>query len=76
LTVTERTAALITHQAQSRGVNESVVLADFNAGNSTGKVVTAEEVADVVAFLASPKSRAINGDAIPVGGGSPRVIHY
>ncbi|PUE32648.1 short-chain dehydrogenase [Limnohabitans sp. Jir61] len=76
LTVTERTAALVTHQAQSRGVNESVVLADFNAGNSTGKVVTAVEVADVVAFLASPKSRAINGDAIPVGGGSPRVIHY
>jgi len=29
-----------------------------------------------VAFLCSPKSRAINGDAICVGGGSPRAIHY
>ena len=34
------------------------------------------EVAEVVAFLASPKSVAINGDAIAVGGGAPRSIHY
>jgi len=33
-------------------------------------------VADVVAFLCSPRSRAINGDAIAVGGGAPRAIHY
>jgi len=33
-------------------------------------------VANVVAFLASPKSIAINGDAIAVGGGAPRSIHY
>lgn len=76
VTVTERTAALVAHHAQRRGVDESVVRADFDSGNSTGRVVTAEEVADVVVFLASPRSRAINGDAIPVGGGAPRVIHY
>jgi hypothetical protein len=29
-----------------------------------------------VAFLASPRSVAINGDAIATGGGSPGVIHY
>jgi hypothetical protein len=33
-------------------------------------------VADVVAFLASPRAAAINGDAIAVGGGAPRAIHY
>jgi len=33
-------------------------------------------VAAVVAFLASPRSVAINGDAIAAGGGSPRAIHY
>ena len=32
--------------------------------------------AHVVVFLCSPKSRAINGDAIAVGGGAPRSIHY
>jgi hypothetical protein len=30
----------------------------------------------VVAFLASPKSVAINGDAIAVGGGAVGPIHY
>ena len=46
------------------------------AGNSIRHLVDASEVADVVAFLCSPRSRAINGDAIAVGGGAPRSIHY
>ena len=33
-------------------------------------------LADVVAFLASPRSVAINGDAIAAGGGAPGTIHY
>ncbi len=37
---------------------------------------TGREVAYVVAFLASPKSVAINGDAIAAAGGSGRAIHY
>jgi enoyl-[acyl-carrier-protein] reductase (NADH) len=44
--------------------------------NSIRRLVDAAEVADVVAFLASPRSIAINGDAIAVGGGVPRAIHY
>mgnify|MGYP006341987411 FL=1 len=43
---------------------------------SLGRMVTAEEVANVVTFLASPLSAAINGDAIPVGGGKPGTIRY
>lgn len=43
---------------------------------SIGRIVDAKEVAWVVAFLASPKSVSINGDAIPIGGGSPGTIHY
>ena len=45
-------------------------------GNSIRHLVDAAEVATVVAFLASPKSIAINGDAIAAGGGAPRSIHY
>lgn len=41
-----------------------------------GRVVTAQEVAQVVTFLASPLSVAINGDAIPVGGGWPGATYY
>jgi NAD(P)-dependent dehydrogenase (short-subunit alcohol dehydrogenase family) len=45
-------------------------------GVSIGRIVDASEVADVVTFLASPRSVAINGDAIPIGGGSLGSIYY
>lgn len=41
-----------------------------------GRIVTAQEVANVIAFLASPKSVAVNGDAIAVGGGAVGPIYY
>jgi NAD(P)-dependent dehydrogenase (short-subunit alcohol dehydrogenase family) len=41
-----------------------------------GRLVTAAEVADVIAFLCSPRSVAINGDAIAAGGGARGTIHY
>jgi NAD(P)-dependent dehydrogenase (short-subunit alcohol dehydrogenase family) len=44
--------------------------------NVIGRVVEAEEVAHVVAFLASPLSAAITGDAIACGGGARGAIHY
>lgn len=44
--------------------------------NTLGRIVDAGEVANVVTFLASPLSVAINGTAIPVGGGLPGDIHY
>jgi len=44
--------------------------------NTLGRIVEASEVANVVAFLASPLSVAINGEAIPVGGGLPGDIRY
>ncbi len=44
--------------------------------SSIGRVVTAAEVADLVAFLASRRSVAVNGDAIAAGGGTPGVIYY
>jgi enoyl-[acyl-carrier-protein] reductase (NADH) len=46
------------------------------AGNTTRRIVDAAEVADVVAFLCSPRSRAINGDVIAAGGGALGAIHY
>ena len=46
------------------------------ASSSLGRIVDSSEVAWVVAFLASPKSVAINGDAISAGGGSLGTIHY
>ena len=46
------------------------------AGVSIGRIVTAEEVADVVAFLASPRSVALNGDPVIASGGARGPIYY
>jgi NAD(P)-dependent dehydrogenase (short-subunit alcohol dehydrogenase family) len=49
---------------------------ELATGVSIGRIVDAKEVAYVVAFLASPKSVSINGDAIAIGGGSLGAIYY
>jgi NAD(P)-dependent dehydrogenase (short-subunit alcohol dehydrogenase family) len=46
------------------------------AGVSIGRIVDAKEIAWLVAFLASPRSVALNGNAIDAGGGSLGIIHY
>jgi NAD(P)-dependent dehydrogenase (short-subunit alcohol dehydrogenase family) len=76
LTRTERTAPLVRARAAAQGVSEAEVEAQMASGNSIRHIVDASEVAHVVAFLCSPKSRAINGDVIAVGGGAPRSIYY
>ena len=45
-------------------------------GNSIRRLIDSSEIAYLVAFLASPRSIAVNGDAIAAGGGSPGTIHY
>ena len=76
LTRTERTAPLIAQKAAATGRSAADVEREMAEGNSIRHLVDAREVADVVAFLCSPRSRAINGDAIAVGGGAPRAIVY
>lgn len=75
-TRTERTASHIAQRAKADGLSTAEAEKTLYGGSLIGRIVEAEEVAAVVAFLASPKSVAINGDAIAAGGGSPRAIHY
>jgi NAD(P)-dependent dehydrogenase (short-subunit alcohol dehydrogenase family) len=44
-------------------------LAEFTKSNPQGRLVTPEEVADTVLWLASPAAASINGQAIAVAGG-------
>jgi NAD(P)-dependent dehydrogenase (short-subunit alcohol dehydrogenase family) len=76
LTVTERTPGMLAARAERDGVDEAEVARRLGATTTIGRMVTAAEVADVVAFLASPRAVAINGDAVAVGGGQPGVVHY
>lgn len=75
LTRTEETPAVIARIAATNSIGEADAEATL-VRNSTRHFVDASEVADVVAFLASPRSVAITGDAIACGGGQPGVIHY
>jgi len=75
LTRTEATPGVIARLAAARGTSEEEAERSLG-GNSIRKMIDAEEVAWVVAFLASPRSIAVNGDAIACGGGQPGVIHY
>jgi NAD(P)-dependent dehydrogenase (short-subunit alcohol dehydrogenase family) len=75
-TVTEKTPELLALRAERAGITVAEAERQLAASVSIGRPVTADEVAAVVAFLASPRSVAINGDAISVGGGTPGPIFY
>jgi NAD(P)-dependent dehydrogenase (short-subunit alcohol dehydrogenase family) len=76
LTVTEKTPENLAERAARAGVTAAEIERRLGAAVSIGRLVTAEEVANVVAFLASPKSVAVNGDAIAVSGGLVGPIYY
>jgi NAD(P)-dependent dehydrogenase (short-subunit alcohol dehydrogenase family) len=67
---------VVAARAQAAGTTADEIERRMTEGNSSRRFITAQEVAYVVAFLASPKSVAINGDAIAAGGGVGRAIHY
>jgi enoyl-[acyl-carrier-protein] reductase (NADH) len=67
---------MIAAYARSHDVNETEAGRALAANTSIGRMVTAGEIGDVVAFPASPRSASITGDAIAVGGGSRGAIHY
>jgi NAD(P)-dependent dehydrogenase (short-subunit alcohol dehydrogenase family) len=76
LTRTEKTADVVAAHATASGQSEEDVERAMAANVVIGRIVDAEEVAQVVAFLASPKSVAITGDAIACGGGWKGAIYY
>jgi NAD(P)-dependent dehydrogenase (short-subunit alcohol dehydrogenase family) len=75
LTRTEKTPQMLTAAADARGTSVEDVQQAMESMVSIGRLVTAQEVAAVVAFLASPKSAALNGDPIVASGGTRGAIH-
>jgi NAD(P)-dependent dehydrogenase (short-subunit alcohol dehydrogenase family) len=76
MTITENTPASFQAMAAARGQDPATIEPELAARVSIGRLVKADEVADVIAFLASPRSIALNGDAIVAGGGARGAIHY
>jgi NAD(P)-dependent dehydrogenase (short-subunit alcohol dehydrogenase family) len=75
-TRTEKTLGVIAARVAASGLAPEEVERRMAANVTIGRLVDMAEVADIVAFLASPRSVAINGDAIACGGGSKGAIHY
>lgn len=74
LTRTDAVAALV-----EKRVADGTAVAEVErsmAGNIIGRIVTPEELAAVIVFLASPLSVAITGGAVDAGGGTPGVVTY
>ena len=76
LTRTEATPGVIHARAQREGLTEPEVEAQMAQANSVRRIISASDIAHIVAFLASPLAVAISGDAIAAGGGVGRAIHY
>jgi NAD(P)-dependent dehydrogenase (short-subunit alcohol dehydrogenase family) len=75
-TRTEAAEANIAERARAAGVSATEMQERLGASNSIRHFLSSQEVAWVVAFLASPKSIAINGDAVAAGGGVGDSIYY
>ena len=52
------------------------LLEQLRAGSSISRLIEPQEVAWIIAFIASPKSAAVNGETITCGGGMRGVIYY
>ena len=76
LTWTEYMHEVMEQQAASRGESLEDARQRLAQQNAVRRIIEAEDVAQVVAFLASPLSVAITGDSIAAGGGVGRAIHY
>jgi NAD(P)-dependent dehydrogenase (short-subunit alcohol dehydrogenase family) len=77
VTVTERTEARAADLAEREGIPVEEARRQLTTGaTAIGRYPTAEEVAWVITFLASPLSVAMTGDPVVVSGGLPGPIFY
>jgi NAD(P)-dependent dehydrogenase (short-subunit alcohol dehydrogenase family) len=65
--MSERTVAL---EAGQRGATPGEAWAEIEAEQPSGRVVTPDQVANVIAFLASDRAHGINGETVRVSAGS------
>ena len=63
-----RMDAVIAAEAKQKGVEARVIRERYAAGASMRTFVTAEDIANLAAFLASPEAARVSGQAIPVDG--------
>ncbi|MCY0879767.1 MAG: SDR family oxidoreductase [Firmicutes bacterium] len=72
--VTDSFRSRMEAQAVHRGVSYEEHVAQLERSTALGRLPTAEDVANVAVFFASPLSGAVTGEVIAVSAGSPRAV--
>lgn len=75
-TWTEGVEANTARQAEARGETLEQAKQRIAQGNSLQRIITAEDIANLTVFLASPLSVSVTGESIAAGGGLGRNIYY
>jgi len=73
---TESTEDRLAGMAAHQGISSADAASRIAATYAIGRMVTAQEVASLVTWLASPLSAAVTGDVIACGGGMKGSIYY
>ena len=74
--ITEAGLEQYAERARSEGTTVDALLAAAAERTVIRHLVTADDIAQVVAFLCSPLSIAITGEAIAVSGGASPDVHF
>ena len=74
-TKTDKVEAMIARRAKEENRSEVDIESELASGNLNGFLPTPEDVAGVIAFLASPRGRTINGDVVAAAGGAKVAIY-
>ena len=75
-TYTEGLPARVAPRAQAQGKSVEQLMAEMGSNAHIRRLVTAEEIAYVATFLASPLAAGITGEVIPVTGGQGTNVYF
>lgn len=75
-TVTDQLESRLKNMAARRGTTPAEHLSEISSRTSLGRLVTAEEIAYFVTFLASPLSVALTGEVVALTGGLGDAVYF